>query len=233
MITNQKKTALLVFSLSREKEIERKAIFHGHHKKGNRVLFHLLIEQTKKLAHHCGIDAIWMDEHQQTGPDFASRFTNAYQRLFDEGYENVVSIGNDCPDLTIELLTDAVASLRNNSMVLGPSSDGGVYLLGINRAVFDKDSFHRLPWQIETLQQGLETYGQTQDIEVEWLQELRDIDSFKDLREYVQTGPSTVVARLFRAIMESMRIIVFSIFKDVIPSFFKYSHIGLRAPPIV
>ena len=232
MTTNQKETALLVFSLSREKESERKAIFHGHHKKGNRVLFNLLIEQTEKLALQSGIDVFWIDEHQQTGPDFASRFTNAYQRLFDEGYENVVSIGNDCPDLTIELLTDAIASLRNKSMVLGPSSDGGVYLMGINRAVFDKDSFHRLPWQTEALQHGLETYGQTQDSEVEWLQELSDIDSFKDLRDYVQTGPSTVVGRLFKAIMESMGV-VFSSFNDVIPSYFKYSHMGLRAPPIV
>lgn len=232
MKPNQKNTALLVFSLSKEREVERKAILEGPYKKGNKTLFSLLIEQTKKLALQSGIDVFWIDEHQQTGPDFSSRFTNAYQRLFDQGYENVVSIGNDCPDLTIELLTDAIASLRNKSMVLGPSSDGGVYLLGINRAVFDKDSFHRLPWQAEALQQGLETYGQTQDSEVEWLQELSDIDSFKDLRDYVQTSPSTVVGRLFKAIMESKRV-VFSIFNDLIPSFFKYSHIGLRAPPIV
>lgn len=232
MITNQKETALLVFSLSREKEIERKAIFYGYHKKGNRTLFHLLIRQTEKLALQSGIDVFWIDEHQQTGPDFASRFTNAYQRLFDEGYENVVSIGNDCPDLSMELLRTAINSLQCKPMVLGPSSDGGVYLLGINRTVFDKDSFHRLPWQTEALQRGLDTYGQTQDIEVEWLQELSDIDSFKDLRDYVQTSPSSVVARLFRAIMECKGV-VFSIFNDLIPSFFKYSQIGLRAPPIV
>jgi glycosyltransferase A (GT-A) superfamily protein (DUF2064 family) len=232
MITNQKETALLVFSLSREKEIERKAIFYGYHKKGNRTLFHLLIRQTEKLALQSGIDVFWIDEHQQTGPDFASRFTNAYQRLFDEGYENVVSIGNDCPDLSMELLRTAINSLQCKSMVLGPSSDGGVYLLGINKTVFDKDSFHRLPWQTDALQQGLETYGQNQDIEVEWLQELNDIDSFKDLQDYVQTSPSTVVARLFWAIMESKRV-VFSIFNDLIPFYFKYSHIGLRAPPIV
>jgi glycosyltransferase A (GT-A) superfamily protein (DUF2064 family) len=232
MITNQKETALLVFSYSREKESERKAIFRGHHKKGNGALFNLLIEQTEKLALQSGIDVFWIDEHQQTGPDFASRFTNAYQRLFDQGYENVVSIGNDCPDLTIELLTDAVASLRHNAMVLGPSFDGGVYLLGINRAIFDRDSFYWLPWQTQALQQGLETYGQTQEIEVEWLQELSDIDSLMDLRDYTQTSPLSVVARLFRAIMESKGV-VFPIFNDLIPSFFKYSHISLRAPPIV
>ncbi|MCK0191930.1 NAD(P)H-dependent oxidoreductase, partial [Arenibacter sp. F20364] len=31
----------------------------------------------------------WVDEHQQIGIDFSSRFVNAFQRLFDKGYENV------------------------------------------------------------------------------------------------------------------------------------------------
>lgn len=85
----QQNTALLVFSLSADNEITRESIFNKHQKKENAAFFDILIQQTKDLAYQSGIDVFWVDEHQQIGIDFSSRFVNAFQRLFDKGYENV------------------------------------------------------------------------------------------------------------------------------------------------
>ncbi|MGB3145598.1 MAG: DUF2064 domain-containing protein [Maribacter sp.] len=232
MKLHQKKTALLVFSLSAEKEIERKHIFDKNFKKESKAFFNLLISHTKSVAQQSGADVFWVDEHHQTGADFSTRLTNAFQELFDAGYKNVVSIGNDCPDLTEELLKEAVQKLHTKKLIVGPSSDGGVYLLGINRDIFDKNAFSQLPWQTAALQQSLKNHFHSQKIEVAVLNELTDLDTARDVRYYAKNNKGTVLGRYLRVIT-SLICNIFSIFNDFIPSLNRYAYIGLRAPPIV
>ena len=224
-------TVLLIFSLSKEKEVKRKTIFEQEQYGNNVALFKLLIEQVENLANQSGIDVFWVDERQQVGPDFASRFTNAFQNLFDIGYERVLSIGNDCPGLTIELLSEAIQKLSNQSMVLGPATDGGVYLLGMDRSAFDGNTFHQLPWQTKELHHGLKRYGRVQNIEVALLRELRDIDSFEDLFNYVKSNPLTEISRWFNAVVKSLNTLFYGFDDIIVLSFFNFSRIGLRAPP--
>lgn len=228
----QQNTALLVFSLSAEKEITRKSIFNKHQKKENAAFFNILIQQTKDLAYQSGIDVFWVDEHQQIGIDFSSRFVNAFQRLFDKGYENVVSIGNDCPDLTHQLLQDAIEKVQTKKLVLGPSRDGGIYLLGINRNIFDITKFQELPWQTARLQQSLEKYVQLEEEDCYLLDELNDLDFCKDVFNYVRLNPSTIISRFFEAIKLSIRIII-PVVNDFIRSLLSYSYVNFRAPPSV
>lgn len=230
MQLHQNITALLVFSLSVEMDSQRKTIFGKNRKKENRALIKLMIEQTEKVAELTGVDIFWVDEHQQTGLDFATRFTNAIQNLFDKGYENVMAIGNDCPDLDIQLLGSAIEQLQTMQLVLGPSADGGVYLMGMNKAIFDRDSFIKLPWQTSHLFVGLHDHFHALDIEIEMLQTLSDIDSLEDLLHYVQLSPSRLLSLWFKAIIRSSRN-GFSLGDQIIPFFIHYSPIGLRAPP--
>ncbi len=232
MKLNQKDTALLVFSLSAEKEIERKHIFNKNFRKENTAFFNILIGQTRSLAEQSGVDVFWVDEHHQTGADFSTRLTNAFQKLFDAGYKNVVSIGNDCPDLTVKLLKEAIQKLHTKKLIVGPSGDGGVYLLGINRDVFDEKTFSDLPWQTSALQKSLKNYFDSQKIEFNVLDELTDIDTARDSRYYAKNSSGTVLSRYLKAITASIKN-VFIILNDFLPSSDRYSYIGLRAPPVV
>ncbi len=232
MNLNQKNTALLVFSLSAEREVERKYIFDKQFKKENTTFFKLLINQTKQLAQQSGVDVFWVNEHQQTGFDFSTRFTNAFQKLFDLGYKNVISIGNDCPDLSHEILQDAIEKLRTKQIVLGPSKDGGVYLLGIKKAAFDNAKFLKLPWQTSALKLGLEKYLNSEKIAYDLLHELTDIDSGKDVGFFAKSSPSTVLVRFYKAIIASMKIVVRAV-NDFRKFSYEYSYVGLRAPPSV
>ncbi len=229
---SHKNTALLVFSFSAELETNRKYIFGKRHKKENTAFFKFLLAQTKKLAAQSGADVFWVDEHQQTGVDFSTRFTNAFQKLFDAGYENVVSIGNDCPGLSSELLREAIEKLQQKNMVLGPSKDGGVYLLGMNRSVFDREKFQNLPWQTASLHKGLRKYADLQNLDFNLLEELIDLDSGKDVRQYSKCNPLTLLSRFFKAIVASLKSKI-GILNDFIPSSYCTSYIGLRAPPKV
>lgn len=232
MKSDQPNTALLVFSLSAEREISRKSIFDTANRKAHLALFNVLIEQTNELASQSGIDIYWIDEQLQTGNDFSARITNSFQMLFDAGYDNVVCIGNDSPDLTIQLLQGAIHKLGSKKMVIGPSNDGGIYLFGLNKEFFDKTELQGLPWQTSFLFNCLQDYINAQKIDVEIFQELKDIDTLEDLVDYTASNPTTILSKLFMVIKATMKS-VWATANDSVPSLFKPLYVGLRAPPVV
>ena len=61
---------------------------------------------------------------------------------------SAIIIGADLPGLPPERLAAAAALLKTRDAVLGPSSDGGFYLLGLRRARLD--FLDELPWSAAT-----------------------------------------------------------------------------------
>jgi rSAM/selenodomain-associated transferase 2/rSAM/selenodomain-associated transferase 1 len=71
----------------------------------------------------------------QRGTDLGRRLMHAFEDVFRLGAESVVVIGSDLPDLPSELIEGALQALRSGGdrVVLGPATDGGYYLIGMNR----------------------------------------------------------------------------------------------------
>ncbi|MGJ8736881.1 TIGR04282 family arsenosugar biosynthesis glycosyltransferase, partial [Zobellia laminariae] len=136
-----KDTAILIFSLSAQLEAERKSLFGKRNKKSSKGFFDILINRTHEIATSTKADVFVIDESLQKGTSFGERYANAFQELFDQGYTKVLSIGNDTPDLTASVLEQAVDRIQNNDLVIGPSTDGGVYLLGMHREFFNLNEF--------------------------------------------------------------------------------------------
>lgn len=67
---------------------------------------------------------------RQRGQDFGERLRNAFGDARALGYETIVVVPGDVPGLGFLQLRRAFDLLRERSVVLGPSPDGGVYLLG-------------------------------------------------------------------------------------------------------
>jgi glycosyltransferase A (GT-A) superfamily protein (DUF2064 family) len=67
---------------------------------------------------------------RQRGADFGERLRNAFADARGLGYETVVIVPGDVPGLGLPQLLRAFDLLRDRPVVLGPSPDGGVYLLG-------------------------------------------------------------------------------------------------------
>jgi hypothetical protein len=66
----------------------------------------------------------------QRGTDFGERLRNAFADARALGYETIVIVPGDVPGLGLPQLRRAFDLLRDHAVVLGPSPDGGVYLLG-------------------------------------------------------------------------------------------------------
>jgi rSAM/selenodomain-associated transferase 1 len=82
----------------------------------------------------------------QEGDDLGSRMETVFSRLFAFGHERVVLIGGDLPVLPLGFFAEAYAFLRssNRRVVLGPSRDGGYYLVGCNQQT--PEIFRNMKW---------------------------------------------------------------------------------------
>lgn len=73
----------------------------------------------------------------QQGEGLSARCTSAFHILFDQGAQAVILIGADTPHLPSDHLQQAVDALaqpgNTRRLVLGPSDDGGYYLIGLRR----------------------------------------------------------------------------------------------------
>jgi len=128
-----------------------------------------------------GLDYFHFTEDEQEGFDFGKRFSHSIQRVFEKGYDQVICVGNDTPQLTSSHLFTAVESLNSGKAVNGPSLDGGFYLMGINATDFDAASFENLPWQTNKLASSYLNLLEAQSLEVDLLEYLVDLDSEEDI----------------------------------------------------
>lgn len=70
---------------------------------------------------------------KQDGSDLGESMSNASKETFKYIFNKSLFIGDDCCDLTTEILAGAFMELGNNDVVLAPALDFGYYLLGIKK----------------------------------------------------------------------------------------------------
>lgn len=73
-------------------------------------------------------------KHYQTGHELGERMMHAFDWGFQKGYEAVCVIGSDCYELDQKTLEKAFEKLKQNDVVIGPSLDGGYYLIGMKHS---------------------------------------------------------------------------------------------------
>lgn len=183
----------MVFAHSSQEELKHKKISKG------KSLFDALTRHTLKIVHETGIPFFHFNEELQHGISFGERFSNAIQKVFDQGYHRIITIGNDSPHLTKKNIVDAITALESNQMVIGPSCDGGFYLLGLHQKDFEKSAFEKLTWQTSKIRQEVLELFTSADADLLLLPQLFDIDSLADVMA-IATYTSGLSIRILRAI---------------------------------
>jgi uncharacterized protein len=79
----------------------------------------------------------------QSGLDLGERMKHAFQEELQH-HSKVVIIGTDSPTLPAEQIRKAFSGLDRHEIVLGPSEDGGYYLIGLRTIV--PEMFYDVPW---------------------------------------------------------------------------------------
>jgi len=81
---------------------------------------------------------------RQSRGDLGKRMLGAFQHCYAQGYGRMVVVGTDCLTMTSEDLNKAFQKLKRFDVVLGPSKDGGYYLLGLRYP--DPRLFQGISW---------------------------------------------------------------------------------------
>ncbi len=177
-----------------------------------------------------GIDFHTYDSSLQEGDTFGDRITNAFQYGFDLGYQRIIIVGNDTLSLQVEHLHRARRQLEDHDIVVGPSRDGGVYLLGLSRQTFDAHRMKQLPWKTGHLYAALADYHDISS-SVFHLEKLDDFDQTSHdlvlLNELIQAGVSQrILDLIFKTLCLPLVQLYFSFF-----GLTKKLHLSLRGPP--
>ncbi|MBT8321359.1 MAG: DUF2064 domain-containing protein [Eudoraea sp.] len=170
----RKHIALLIFALSPEAQHQQKNLG------GEKGLYELLNQHTLKLAKTLGLPYFHFTEKEQEGKNFGERYTHAIKKIFSMGYDGIITIGNDTPALGNEQLQKAYKNLKTGKSVLGPSLDGGFYLLAIPKAVFSEEAFLSISWNSPQVFRQMQRYLQKRNESLCVLSALGDLDSLSD-----------------------------------------------------
>lgn len=116
---------------------------------------------------------------QNQNPDLGIKMQSAFEEAFQDGYESICIMGSDCYALDEKVIEQAFKSLESKDAVLGPSNDGGYYLLGMNQ--LHTELFKNKEWSTDSVAFDTMQDFKNLNLKFELLNELTDIDNEEDL----------------------------------------------------
>jgi len=120
----------------------------------------------------------------QSNGDLGLKMKNAFQSQFKNGYEKIVLIGSDTPHISRETIDKSFLKLNTNDVILGPSLDGGYYLIAFSKQKFYDEVFKNISWSTESVLE--ETLQKLHGKQVYLLHSLNDIDVLNDLNNFFE-----------------------------------------------
>jgi hypothetical protein len=125
----------------------------------------------------------------QSGSDFGSRLEEALRGAFARGAGPLLAVGTDVPGLAARHVSKALALLEDDPdrVVLGPSPDGGFYLLAVRRPIAELATATR--WCRRGTLRGLLRALRAAGRQVVLLEPLADLDRRADLEGWLAVGP--------------------------------------------
>ncbi len=150
---------------------------------------------TRRLADEGGFDIA-----QQEGPELGARLKAAFRELRSRGARRVLAIGSDSPTLDPERIREAGEALAVCDVALGPTEDGGYYLIGTSG---DHESiFDRIPWGSAATAAATLERAREERLEVRLLAPWYDLDDMASLRRAYETAAADSA---LRAVLEELK----------------------------
>ncbi|MGB5705529.1 MAG: TIGR04282 family arsenosugar biosynthesis glycosyltransferase [Arenicellales bacterium] len=142
--------------------------------------FLLCVTPNQENSHFMSIsDHYRCEVIRQTGSNLGDRMLGALGHGIAESGTAVV-MGCDIPQITGRVLTDAWETMQQGENIVGPTIDGGFYLLGLH--VLRQEIFEGIEWGGDTVLDQLFRQAKQVGVSFRRLAMLRDIDRWEDLK---------------------------------------------------
>jgi len=100
--------------------------------------------------------------------------------------KNIIFIGTDLPDLCHQDLLNTQRKLQDNDLILGPSNDGGYWLIGLSEKIMLSHTylpFINIKWGTEKVLQNTIDNFATKKFKYKFLDKKIDIDTIIDIEK--------------------------------------------------
>jgi uncharacterized protein len=144
----------------------------------------------------------------QRGDKFGERLYFAVEDLCNCGFEAVCLIDSDSPTVLAENFAEAVELLSTSKdrVVLGPSDDGGYYLIGVKKS--HRQLFEQIDWSTESVLKQTMQRATEVGLEIQLLPTGYDVDDGKSLQrlcnELLSENPESSIAPNTRKFLASL-----------------------------
>lgn len=124
--------------------------------------------------------------YNQNGSDLGEKMSHAFIKSAKRNSgKNIILCGTDIPDLKAGLLLKAAATLSHNDIVVGPTFDGGYYLIGLNSKILKTPSviraiFSNLKWSHKNVFNDQIKRIQSLGLSFSSIKKLQDLDYIND-----------------------------------------------------
>lgn len=170
------KTAVLFFS--RTLNDEYGASSFGLNREGFSSLYKFFVNKTLKTVEKSGLPLVEAYSNQQVGKTFSERLINSLESVSQKGFERVIIIGNDAPELSVKDIQSANDALDKDLSVLGRDRRGGVYLIGLDLRRIKSSALEGIQWHSANVHHQLSLLLG----DVHELSDKCDINQTKDLK---------------------------------------------------
>jgi hypothetical protein len=218
------KTAIILFAELPNVEAKKKQFSQVSSLLSSKKVSTALTEHTLNLVSKCNRDFYWIDSSKQYGNSFGEKITNAFVDIFSMGYEHVICVGNDTLQLNQKHLSTAIEAVEHQKIILGPSCDGGTYLIGFSKKDFNDTSFKSIQWQSSKTYNNLKKiFCDSEIVETELLE---DFDHYSVLKKLPKSSILSIIQSIIFVIKNNFRAFVNQYDKT-----FVHNYKALRAPP--
>jgi rSAM/selenodomain-associated transferase 1 len=146
----------------------------------------LEIDAKRMLFYHASIaqdewSTLFFEKHIQTEGDLGTKMNAAFKSALTQSKKAVI-IGSDCAQISSELILEAFDSLNSHDLVIGPTFDGGYYLLGMK--ILYTYLFENITWSTPSVFQETIASAEEYHLKTKVLTTLSDIDYKEDWDKY-------------------------------------------------
>lgn len=166
-------------------------------------VYHKLLKHTRRVVLELDIYRyLFYDQHIQKEDDWSNdafikqlqfqghlgdRLHHAFKKVL-ANHQKAIVIGSDCPKIKSVIIQDAFDKLEENDFVIGPTLDGGYYLLGMK--IFSPTLFEEINWSTSVVFDQTVSKIKSLNKTFELLPTLSDLDNYEDLLKFPKFNPT-------------------------------------------
>lgn len=227
----ENKLVILFFARTAAAEMHCKKLCNKG-KKNNALVHTFLYKKSLREIYKTGLPVVLYDETKQRGDSFNSRYINAMQECFNNGYNSVITVGSDCIQLQAADILRCQQELTKGNNVLGPDNRGGIYLMGIQKQQFLNIDFNNVRWHSTNVIAELKLSFSQLSANLCLLHTLSDINNEKDILYLFKRFAKNIFVQILGNIFSGFRSI-FSFYYHCYKQLFFLRQIAFRGPPLL